>query len=136
MVGQNFVKRLGFCSWKWCLRLACSGRASWRCNKSVHWSRWKRSLRLGPGSVTTHNMSQHHHCLTVFSSILFYDSMLRIASMSFEDIEDLDVGVNALVNDLWKSLVALPVTTMKRVTVNPVRGMCEVFAEFFFKTLV
>lgn len=81
-------------------------------------------------------MSQHHHCLTVFSSILFYDSMLRIASMSFEDIEDLDVGVNALVNDLWKSLVALPVTTMKRVTVNPVRGMCEVFAEFFFKTLV
>jgi hypothetical protein len=52
--------------------------------------------------------------------------------MSFEDIEDLDVGVNALVNDLWKSLVALPVTTMKRVTVNPVRGMCEVFAEFFF----
>ena len=43
----------------------------------------------------------------------------------------LDVGVNALVSDLWKSLVALPVTTMKRVTVNPVRGMCEVFAEFF-----
>ena len=76
-------------------------------------------------------MSQHHHCLTVFSSILFYDSMLRIASMSFEDIEDLDVGVNALVNDLWKSLVALPVTTMKRVTVNPVRGnvrgLCRVF---------
>ena len=53
-----------------------------------------------------------------------------------EDIEDLDVGVNALVNDLCKSFVELPVTTMTRVTVNPVRGMCEVMAELFFLYLV
>ena len=48
--------------------------------------------------------------------------MVRIAWMSFEDIEDLDVGVNALVNDLWRLFVELPVTTMTRVTMNPVRG--------------